>query len=132
MTLENGIAPSKGLHIGLWVVQVLLALLFLMAGGTKLMAPMAQLQEGMPWVRGAMGSAVRFIGVAEVLGSIGLIVPMATGIKPRLTALAAAGLAVVMLLGTMVHGERGELEMLPVTVVLGGLAFFVAWGRRSA
>lgn len=63
--------PSKGLHVSLWVAQGLLATAFLMAGGMKVSAPIEQLQAQMPWVTGAMGGAVRFIGGVEVLGALG-------------------------------------------------------------
>jgi hypothetical protein len=95
----------------------------------KATAPVDQLQASMPWVSGAMGQAVRFIGVVEVLGALGLILPAATRIKPSLTPLAAIGLTTVMVLASLMHLARGEVQMLPVTAVLGGMAAFVAWGR---
>jgi uncharacterized membrane protein len=120
---------SKVLHVGLWVVQGLLCAAFVAAGSTKATAPLAQLQASMPWVNGAMGGAVRFIGAVEVLGAVGLIVPAATRIKPGLTPLAALGLTVVMVLAATTHATRGELPMIGANVVLGGMAAFVAWGR---
>ena len=122
-------ATSRGLHLGLWATQVLLAGVFLMAGGMKLTAPVETLQQQMAWVGGAMGPAVRVIGLVEVLGALGLLLPAATRILPGLTPLAAAGLATVMVLATLTHITRGELGMVPVTLILGGLAAFVAWGR---
>ncbi len=124
-----GATAGKGLRVGLWVVQGLLAATFLAAGLMKISAPVEQLQASMPWVSGAMGPAVRFIGAAEVLGALGVILPAATRIKPSLTPLAALGLAAVMVLASLTHLVRGELPMVPVTAVLGGLAAFVAWGR---
>jgi hypothetical protein len=120
---------SKGLHIGLWVAQGLLAAAFLMAGGMKVSAPIEQLQAQMPWVTGAMGGAVRFIGVVELLGALGLILPAATRILPKLTPLAASGLLTVMVLASMTHISRGEYPMIVANLVLGGLAAFIAWGR---
>lgn len=121
--------PTKGLHIGLWVAQGLLAAAFLMAGGMKVSAPIDQLQAQMPWVTGAMGSAVRFIGVVELLGALGLILPAATRILPKLTPLAASGLLTVMVLASGTHISRGEYPMIVANLVLGGLAAFIAWGR---
>lgn len=121
--------PSKGLHVGLWVAQVLLAVAFLGAGGMKLSAPLDQLAAQMPWVTGAMGGAVRFIGAAEVLGALGLILPAATRLQPRLTPLAALGLLTVMVLASATHLSRGEYQMIGANAVLGGLAAFIAWGR---
>ncbi len=125
-------APRKGMHIGLWVTQALLAVAFLGAGATKLGTPIEELQAQMPWVAGAMGSAVRFIGVVEVLGALGLILPAATRIMPKLTPLAASGLLVVMVLGAVTHVSRGEYAMIVANLVLGGMAAFIAWGRNKA
>lgn len=123
------VLPRRGLHIGLWVAQGLLAVAFLMSGGMKLFAPIEELQAQMPWVAGALGSAVRFIGLAEVLGAIGLVLPAATRILPKLTPLAASGLLVVMGLAAATHASRGEYPMILANVALGGLAAFVVWGR---
>lgn len=124
-------ANRRGLNGGLWAVQLLLAVFFLAAGATKLTAPVETLQQQMPWVTGSLGGAVRFIGLMEVLGAIGLILPAATRILPRLTPLAAGGLATVMLLATLTHISRGELGLIPVTGITAGLAAFVAWGRGT-
>jgi hypothetical protein len=83
----------------------------------------------MPWVTGAMGPYVRLIGAVEVLGALGLILPAATRIQPRLTPLAALGLLGVMLGAVATHVSRGEWPMLAVNGVLGGLAALIAWGR---
>jgi uncharacterized membrane protein len=128
-TSSSTSTPSKGLHVGLWVAQGLLAAAFLMAGGMKVSAPLEQLQAQMPWVTGAMGGAVRFIGIVELLGALGLVLPAATRIMPKLTPLAAAGLLTVMVLGALTHISRGEYPMIVANLVLGGLAAFIAWGR---
>jgi uncharacterized membrane protein YphA (DoxX/SURF4 family) len=121
--------PSKGLHIGLWVVQVLLALAFGASGLMKMTTPIADLAKNMPWVADMPG-LVRFIGTSEFLGAVGLILPAALRIVPKLTGIAAAALVVVMVLAfgfhIMQHDEFGH--MMP-SVVLGALAAFVAWGR---
>ncbi len=132
LSTDANIHPRKGLHVGLWTVQVLLAATFLMAGVSHLTAPLAQLQAQMPWVNGAMGGAVRFIGAAEVAGALGLVLPAATRIRPGLTPLAAAGLATVMLLAALTHLSRGEAPMIVVNATLGAMAAFVAWGRARA
>lgn len=122
-------SASKGLRIGLWVAQSLLAFAFGMAGATKLGTPIAELAKTMPWVNDMPAALVRFIGAAEVTGAIGLLAPALTRIQPKLTALAGAGLATVMVLASVLHVTRGELGMLPVNLVLGGLSAFIAWGR---
>lgn len=124
--------PSKALHIGLWTAQVLLASAFAMAGAMKVSAPIEELQAQMPWVSGAMGGAVRFIGTVELLGAIGLVLPAATRIMPKLTPLAASGLLTVMVLASVTHISRGEYPMIVANAVLGSLAAFIAWGRFKA
>lgn len=121
----------KGLHIGLWVVQVLLALLFLMAGFTKATQPLEELAKNMPWVSGSPAWMPRLAGISEVLAALGLILPSVTRIKPMLTVAAAGGLVLVMLLASALHLSRGELGVIPVNAVLGLLAAFVAWGRAT-
>lgn len=123
--------PSKGLHYALWGVQLLLAFAFLAAGTMKATTPLDQLGEAMPWVRSAPAFLPRFVGISEILGAIGLVLPSALRVLPVLTPVAAGGLALVMALAMAMHGSMGEWGALPVNVVLGGLALFVAWGRAS-
>jgi uncharacterized membrane protein YphA (DoxX/SURF4 family) len=123
--------PSKALHIGLWVVQVLLALMFTFAGTMKATQPIAALAAQMKWPGAVPEALVRFIGVSELLGGLGLILPAATRIKPILTPVAAIGLVTVMAMAAAFHVSRGELSALPVNAVIGGLAAFVAWGRMK-
>ncbi|RME22637.1 MAG: DoxX family protein [Deltaproteobacteria bacterium] len=117
------------MNTGLWVAQVLLAIAFGMAGAMKTFTAIDDLSQTLPWVRDDLALLVRFIGVSELLGAAGLILPAATRIQPRLTPLAAAGITVIMVLATGFHIVRGEFSALPVTLVLGALAGFVAWGR---
>lgn len=131
MTTQTAAAPTagKGLHLGLWVVQVLIGLAFLMAGLGKSTQPIAELGKNMPWALAVPEALVRFIGVSELLGGLGLILPSATRIQPKLTGFAAVGLVIVMVLAAGFHATRGEYPGIGVNVVLGGLAAFVAWGR---
>ncbi len=117
----------------LWVLQVVLALMFLGAGFAKLTQPYDTLaaQPQMAWVSALPELLVRFIGLAEVLGAIGLILPAATRILPWLTPLAAAALSLVMVLAVLFHLTRGELPAVIPTLVLAVLAGFVAYGRRT-
>ena len=126
---DSHLAPSRVLRVGLWITQALLAAAFLMAGGMKLSAPMEQLTASMPWVSGAMGQYVRVIGAAEVAGALGLLLPSATRIMPRLTVFAAAGLVLLMVGAAATHVARGEFGALVAPVVLAALSAFVAWGR---
>lgn len=125
-------SSSKALHYGLWGVQALLAFLFFMAGGMKLATSNADLlANGMMWVERFPSFMRYIIGSAEVLGAIGLILPSALRIQPKLTAYAALGLLTVMVLAMLDHGRAGELGMLPMNAVLGSLAALVAWGRYA-
>lgn len=125
--------PSRGLHLALWVAQVLLALAFLGAGWMKAFSPMEELVKNMDWARAMPEALVRFIGISELLGGGGLVLPAATRIKPGLTALAAALLVVVMVLAAIFHVTRGEIvPAVVVNAVMGGMAAFIAWGRGKA
>jgi putative oxidoreductase len=119
----------KALNIALWVAQVLLGLAFLMAGVMKTTRPIADLAAAMTWVPRVPPAEVRFIGAAELLGALGLLLPSLTRILPKLTVVAALGLVVVMILAAAHHLTHGEGKMVPINVVLGGLALFIAWGR---
>src|SRR4051812_48729728 len=110
----------------LWIVQGLLAAVFLFAGGMKLITPVEVLSVMSPFP----GEFIRFIGVCEVLGAAGLILPVALRILPGLTALAAAGLVVIMVGATVTTLAIGGGVMALPTVVLGLLAALVAYGRR--
>ena len=120
---------SKGLHIGLWVAQVVLALVFAMAGVPKVAKSLADVSQDVPFLATLPGALVRFIGVSELVGAVGLTLPALTRVKPVLTAWAGVGLATVMVLASLFHLSRGEVDKLPVPVVLGGIAAFIAWGR---
>lgn len=111
----------------LWIVQGLLAVVFLFAGGMKLVLPIEVMTQQMPMP----GWFLRFIGVAEVLGAIGLILPGLLRIKPGLTPLAAVGLVIIMIGATVVTLVAG-LGVGPalIPLVVGLLSAFVAYFRR--
>lgn len=109
----------------LWTVQALLALLFVFAGGTKLLLPLEQLRGPVP----LPGAFVRFVGVVEVLGALGLVLPTLLRIRPGLTPLAAAGLVIVMVGATIITAATGTVAMALIPLVVGLLAAFVAYGR---
>lgn len=132
--LPNAIAtrPSRRLHITLWTAQALLALAFGLGGVFKLMQPIEVLGASMPWALTVPAWVVRFNAAAELAGALGLLLPSLTRIQPRLTVLAAIGLATVMALAIGLHVTRGELAASATPAVLGMMAVFVAWGRSSA
>ena len=116
---------SRRANAALWTIQGLLAALFLFAGGMKLVMPIAVLaqQSHLP------GPFMKFIGVCEVLGAIGLVVPMLTKIQQQLTPLAAAGLVIIMTGATTVTLLQGLGAAAVVPAVVGVLAAKVARGR---
>lgn len=118
------------MNIALWIIQILLGLLFLFSGGMKLViSPDVLMKMGSPNQIPLPGLFIQFIGVCEVLGGLGLILPGLLRIKPGLTPLAAAGLAIIMIGATVltIAGD-GFAAALPPLVV-GLLAAFVAYGR---
>lgn len=112
------------------IVQILLAAAFLMAGFMKSSQPIDQLSAMLPWTKDVPEALVRFIGVAELAGGLGLLLPWLTGVRRQLTPLAAWGLVAVMALAAVFHASRGEFAALPINLVLGGLAAFVAVRRK--
>ncbi len=113
----------------LWILQIVLAIVFALAGIGKLSQPKEKLQDRMGWVEDYSQGTIRMIGALEVLAAIGLVLPAATGILPWLTPLAALGLVVIMVLAIPVHLRRHETGMAIGNVVLALLAAFVAWQR---
>jgi len=109
----------------LWIVQGLLALLFLWAGGIKLVLPLEKLTGPVP----LPGLFLRFIGVAEVLGAIGLILPGLLRIRPGLTPLAASGLVFIMIGATVLTLAGGDVALALIPLLVGLLSAFVAYGR---
>jgi len=112
-------------NVFLWILQVLLALLFLWAGFVKLSMPAAELARVSP----LPVPFLEFIGVVEMLGGIGLVVPWLTGIRPGLTPLAAAGLVVIMIGAVVSTLATAPAYMAVVPLVVGVAAAFVAYGR---
>lgn len=117
------------MNTALWIAQVLLAIVFFATGSMKAFMPLDRLSKMLDWVGNAPAPAVRFIGIAEVLGAFGLLLPTMTGIMPWLTPLAAVGCALVMIGATVFHASRGEYQKIVLTVVLLIAAAFVAYGR---
>jgi putative oxidoreductase len=129
--MTNGTTGRNGWNIGLWVAQVLLAAFYFYAGFNKLSQPIEALGAmGMGFVLVVPELLTRFIGLAELLGAAGLILPAATRIMPRLTPLAALGLSIIQVLAIGFHISRGEVMVLPMNLVLLALSLFVLWGRE--
>ncbi len=125
-------APSgKAVRISLWAAQVVLAAVFCMSGVIKLTIPIAELSATMPWTGDVAPGFVRLIGMIDLAGGLGILLPSLTRIQPRLTVLAALGCIVLQLLAFAFHSSRGEFAVLPMNVLLVGLSAFVLWGRAK-
>jgi uncharacterized membrane protein YphA (DoxX/SURF4 family) len=118
---------TKKMNYTLWTVQWLLALLFWFAGGAKLLMPVAELTKEMP----LPGLLPRFVGVAEVLGAAGLILPGLLRIRQDLTPLAAAGLVIIMVGATVLMTANAGAGAAMMPLVVGLLAGLVAWKRSG-
>jgi hypothetical protein len=109
----------------LWIVQGLLAAVFLFTGGMKLVLPLEKMTGPVP----LPGLFIRFLGVAEILGAIGLILPGLLRIRPGLTPLAASGLVIIMIGATVITLVGGDVALALIPLVVGFLSAFVAYGR---
>src|ERR1700756_5991854 len=118
------------MNLALWVIAIVLAVGFAASGLMKILRTKEQLvASGFGWAQDFSPSTIRLIGVLEILGAIGLILPAALHIAPILVPLAAVGLILVMIGAAVVHTRRHELPNVAINVVLLLLAAFVAWGR---
>jgi len=125
--LAVSMEPSRLKNASLWGVQFLLAALFLFAGGMKLAIPAETLASmGSPNQIPLPGLFIKFIGVVEVLGALGLVLPRLLRIKPQLTPLAAAGLLIVMIGAVGLTLASGEISSAAIPLVVGLLLLFVA------
>lgn len=118
-----------------WALQILWGFFFAGSGFGKVLfydaALYAEAPRAVAWYAAVPQPLIVFIGVCEVLGGVGLILPAITRVRPKLAPLAAAGLAVTMLLAAVFHVMRGEYELVPANLVLGGVAAFIAVGRST-
>ena len=119
------------MNIALWIIQVLLAGMYGMAGSMKTFTPdKVRTNPQMTWAHDKQDGYIRFVGISELLGAVGLILPALTGILPWLTPLAAVGLALIQVLAIFtVHLPKKEFQVIPVNVILLVLAIFAAYGR---
>lgn len=115
----------------LWILQVLLAVFFFMAGMPKAFQPLGEISETITWVPDVAPPLVRFIGISEILGAVGLLVPALTRLFPVLTTYAGAGLSLVMLAASVFHGTRGEMVPALSTFMVFVIALFITYGRRK-
>jgi uncharacterized membrane protein YphA (DoxX/SURF4 family) len=118
------------MNLALWIIAIVLAVAFAASGLMKQFVPKDKLvTSGQGWAQDFSPTGIRLIGLAEILGAIGLVVPAAVHIAPILVPLAAVGLALVMAGAAAVHARRKEAPNVAVNAVLLVLAVVVAWGR---
>ena len=117
------------MNIAIWVVQVLLAIFFILFGFMKAFLPIDSIADQMSFVLDVPEALVRFIGVAEIAGALGLILPAITRILPWLTIAAAGGLGTIMILAFIFGVSRGEIPNAVINIVVLALLAFIAYGR---
>ncbi len=117
------------MNIVLWIAQILLAAMYAMAGTIKTFQT-TKAKEQFPWAKNRSDNFVRFVGVSELLGALGLILPIVTGILPWLTPVAAIGLSLIQLLAIFTeHLPKKEYNIIPMNIVLLALSGFIVFGR---
>lgn len=121
---------SKGLHIGLWIAQALIALTLLWGSFAKLLLPVEETAKMMPWALDHPGLA-KFTGFVDLLGGLWIILPSALRIQPKLTVFASYGVIALMISASAFHISRGETSLVGMNIFFLILAVFVAWGRNK-
>jgi hypothetical protein len=119
---------SKVLHVSLWIVQILLAASLFWAGAVKLFQPVEKLSAMWPWTGQVDIALVKFMGIVDLLGAIGLTLPALIR-KPMIVPITAISIIVLMICAAVFHITRGESSQITVNIVFALLAGFVAWGR---
>lgn len=117
------------MNITIWILQGILAAMFAMAGVMKTTQPKEKLEKSLPWVKDFSLPMVRFIGLSELLGAIGVVAPMLTGIMTILTPIAATGLAIVMVLASTYHLRKKEYKEIAFNGFLFAMAAIVVYYR---
>lgn len=126
----NGPEPSKLLRASIWLVQVLAFIAFGLVGLIKLFKPIPELAAMWPWTGQLPEAIVRTLGVIDLAGGIGVLLPSLTRIKPGLTVAAALCCVALQICAMVFHVSRGEIVATPVNVVFLALVAYVFWGRR--
>lgn len=119
---------ARTIHITLWVAQIVLAL-FLLTGTVLKFQPIEKISPMMPWAGQVPAMVVRLLGIIDLLGAIGLIVPSLLRIKPSLTPWAAIATIALMVCAIIFHISRGEAAVIGANIIAAFMAGFIAWGR---
>lgn len=119
------------MNIALWIAQILLLFMYGMAGTLKTFQ-VAKVREQMPWAKNRSDAFIRFVGISELLGALGLILPLLTGILPWLTVPSAIGLTIIQLLAIFSeHLPKKEYKVIPINIVLMALSIFIVIGYAN-
>jgi len=121
---------SKVLNIALWVAQGLISLTLIWAGYAKLFQPIEETAKMLPWALDNPG-LLKITGVVDLLGGIGIVLPAALRIQPKLTIFAAYGTIALMIAASVFHISRGEASLIGMNIFFLMLAGFIAWGRTK-
>jgi uncharacterized membrane protein YphA (DoxX/SURF4 family) len=127
--MANQQKPSKAMNISLWAAQILLAVILIWAAAMKLFQPIEKLSAMWPWTEQVPVALLKFTGIVDLLGALGLVLPMLLHIKPKLTPIAAIGIVVLMIVASIFHISRGEASSIGVNIAFAVIAAFIAWGR---
>ncbi|WP_420608197.1 DoxX family protein [Novosphingopyxis sp.] len=117
------------LNVALWLVQFLLFAAFTIGAWMKILFPIPKLAAMWPWAGDLPKPMVRLLGVVDLVGGVGVLLPMLTGIKPQLTVLAALGCVALQICAMIFHVTRREFASTPANIVLLAMANFILWGR---
>jgi uncharacterized membrane protein len=131
MIVNSTATNGKGWTIALWIAQLLLAAAYGLFGSMKATQTLDQLSIMMKWIPDFPPMFVRTLGIVELLGAIGLILPSLFRIQPRLTVIAALCILAHQFCAVALHASKGEFDVLGLNVVLIALAAFIFWGRRT-
>ncbi|WP_206073570.1 DoxX family protein [Maribacter sp. 4G9] len=116
--------------MALWVAQGLISLTLIWAGYTKLFQPIEETAKMLPWALDNPG-LLKFTGIVDLLGGIGIVLPAALKIQPKLTVFAAYGTIALMIAASVFHISRGEASLIGMNIFFLVLAWFIAWGRTK-
>jgi hypothetical protein len=121
---------SRILNVTLWIAQSLIALTLIWAAYAKLLQPIEETAKMLPWAAENPG-LLKFTGLIDLFGALGIILPAALKIQPKLTVFAAYGIIALMILASVFHISRGESSLIGMNIFFLLLAVFVAWGRKK-
>ncbi|MFY7829536.1 MAG: DoxX family protein [Flectobacillus sp.] len=122
--------PSKVWDIFLWIAQGILALVLVWAAYTKLFQSLQEAAKMLPWAKDNI-VLLKVTGVIDLLGALGIILPAATRIQPKLTVFAAYGIIALMIIASIFHISRDEVSLISMNIFFLLLAVFVVWGRTK-